>query len=169
MWALVLSFLICLCLSLHLDSWYKRKVTDEEKFFLQFLFDPKGWSWKRKHMQYFLYDSYFINFLRLFLNGFIILLCGSWNFGALCVWLFVCLWGGLFCSVLLESLCQRRERMEGRCQCKSCYHAALIVAAVSDGFCWTGTKVNPFGGHNLYLLIFWQAAILLPMPGWMLA
>lgn len=52
-------------------------------------------------MQYFLYDSYFINFLSLFLNGFIILLCGSWNFredlGVLCVCLFVC---GVVCFVL---------------------------------------------------------------------
>lgn len=77
---------------------------------------------------------------------------------------FVC---GLFCFVLLESLCWRREWKEGRCQWKS-YYTALNVAAVLDSFCWTETKVVPFGGHHLYLLIFWQAAILLPMPIWML-
>lgn len=115
MWTSVLSFLVCLCLNRHLDSWCKRKITGEEKFFShKCLFDTRGLSVKRKHMQYFLYDRYFVNFPSLFLNGFIIFflwVLEFWGeFGD-----FVCLF--MRCAVCFVLFCWNHfaeEGMEGR-------------------------------------------------------
>lgn len=101
----------------------QKKITGEEKFFShKCLFDTRGLSVKRKHMQYFLYDRYFVNFPSLFLNGFIIFSLwvlefwgGFGDFVCLFVYEVCCfVW---FCLVLLESLCRggngRKEDVNG--------------------------------------------------------
>lgn len=98
-----------------------------------------------------LYDSYFINFASLSLNGFIFLfLCGSWNFGRNLWTLLVCLWVVLFCFVGITLL---EEGMEGRkmsmeiilycIKCSCCIGQFLLNWDQSSSI-WRTSSLSPY-------------------------